>query len=155
VNRRWLIATIVFLTVPTIVVVRSTLIRAEPSHLPLVEEATVQQPSRDANRSAQPRARMSITEAVRLEQRRMLYETVDGLLQVGEFERARRLLDQDQENYQDGAKPWLDLAQGYRLLADCLEHPDTRFRGSAEAFLRTSEAPALSPKLRTACFEPR
>ena len=84
----------------------------------------------------------------------MLYETVDGLLQVGEFERARRLLDDDQEHYGAESKPWFDLAQGYRLLADCLEYSDTRFRGSAEGFLRTGDAPALHPKLRAACFEP-
>jgi hypothetical protein len=84
----------------------------------------------------------------------MLYETVDGLLQVGELERARRLLDDDRERYGDDSKAWFDLAQGYRLLADCLEHSDGRLRGTAEAFLRTNEAPALHPRLRLACFAP-
>ena len=85
----------------------------------------------------------------------MLYETVDGLLQVGEFERARRLLDDDQERYGGDSKTWFELAQGYRLLADCLEHSDARFRETAEAFLRTNEAQALHHRLRAACFEPR
>ena len=85
----------------------------------------------------------------------MLYETVDGLLQVGEFGRARRLLDDDQRRYGGGSKTWFELAQGYRLLADCLEHSDTHFRGTAEAFLRSNEAPALHHRLRAACFEPR
>lgn len=83
----------------------------------------------------------------------MLYETVDGLLQVGEFEQARRLLDDEQQRYGDDIKVWFDLTQGYRLLADCLEYPDARFRGTAEAFLLSNEAPALHPKLRTACLK--
>ncbi len=153
-NRHLLIAGIVLLgTVPCIAVVRSTLTRAAPTTL-LPLEATVLEPSPTESGGPVTAPAPVPTPETRLEQRRMLYETVDGLLQVGEFERARRVLDDDQEHRGAESKPWLDLAEGYRLLADCLEHSDGRFRGSAEAFLRTSEASALHAKLRAACFEP-
>ena len=154
-KRRLLIAGIVLLgTIPCVAVVRSTLTRAAPTTLAPLEATVV---GSLATESGGPvTAPPSVpTPETRLEQRRILYESVDGLLQVGEFERARRLLDDDQQRYGGDSKSWFELAQGYRLLADCLEHSDMRFRGTAEAFLRTHEAPALHHRLRAACFEPR
>jgi hypothetical protein len=96
--------------------------------------------------------RMTSPETERLEARRVLYESVDALLQVSEYERARQLLDEDQARYgRDLAAPWRDLEQGYRLMADCLEHPSARARSRTEAFLLASEANAISAKLRQAC----
>jgi hypothetical protein len=85
--------------------------------------------------------------------RRVLYETVDELLRVSDFARARQLLDEDQARYgDDPAPPWPDLAQGYRLIADCLERPsDPKPRVLAQAFVGVSEASALVPKIRAAC----
>jgi hypothetical protein len=91
-------------------------------------------------------------ETARLEERRVLYETVDALLQASEFARARKLLDDEQARAgTDVAPEWRELEQGYRLLADCLERPGTKPRARAEAFLLVSEAHAVSDKLRGAC----
>lgn len=91
-------------------------------------------------------------ETTRLEQRRVLYETVDSLLQASEFERARRLLDEEQERHGDEVAPeWRDLGQGYRLMADCLEKPNAKHRARGEAFLLVNEAQAITAKLRAAC----
>ena len=84
----------------------------------------------------------------------MLYETVDALIQAAEFERARRLLDEEQERHGDDvASEWHDLEQGYRLIADCLERPSPKLRARAESFLLVSEAAGLGPKLRAACVK--
>lgn len=91
-------------------------------------------------------------ETTRLEQRRVLYETVDALLQASEFERARRLLDEDQERHGDELAPeWRDLTQGYRLMADCMETPSAKHRARGEAFALVNEAASLNAKLRAAC----
>ncbi len=104
---------------------------------------------------AAPSALAPSPETQRLEERRVLYETVDALVQASDFERARRLLDQDQERYGDDSAPeWRDLEQGYRLMADCLEHPSAKHRARGEAFLLVSEARAISAKLRAACNKP-
>jgi hypothetical protein len=86
----------------------------------------------------------------RVEERRRLYEAVDALLQASEFERARQLLDEEQERADEvGAER--DLAQAYRLIADCLERPNPLHRARGQAFLLVSEATTLNPKLRAAC----
>lgn len=91
-------------------------------------------------------------ETERLEQRRILYETVDSLLQASEFERARKLLDEEQQRHGDDVAPeWRDLEQGYRVMADCLERPSPKHRARGEAFLLVNEATALNAKLRAAC----
>jgi hypothetical protein len=90
-------------------------------------------------------------EATRLEQRRRLYEAVDALLQASEFERARKLLDEDQERDTDELGPERDIAQAYRLIADCLERPNPLHRARGQAFLLVNEATALNAKLRAAC----
>jgi hypothetical protein len=75
------------------------------------------------------------------------------LLQTSNFERARKLLDEDQARYgEDLTPPWRDLEQSYRLIADCLERPhDAKPRTRARAFIQVSEAATLVPKLRAAC----
>ena len=91
-------------------------------------------------------------ETTRLEERRLLYETVDALVQASEFEKARKLLDEEQARTgEDAAPEWRDLEQGYRLMADCLERPTPKHRARGEAFLLVSEAHAISEKLRAAC----
>ena len=118
-----------------------------PAAPPLVFSAS----SASATGPAPPAVTLS-PETARLEQRRVLYETVDALLQASEFERARKLLDEEQQRHgDDAAQPWRDLEQGYRLIADCLEHPSSKHRARGEAFLLVNEAVALGPKLRAAC----
>jgi hypothetical protein len=91
-------------------------------------------------------------EAERLEARRQLYENVDALVQASEFEKARRLLDEDQARYGDDlAPPWHDLEQSYRLIADCLEHPSAKLRARARAFALVSEAVSVKPRILRAC----
>lgn len=94
-------------------------------------------------------------ETTRLAERRVLYETVDSLLQASEFERARRLLDEAEERHGDElASEWRDLAQGYRLIADCLEKPNAKHRSRGQAFLLVNEAQVINAKLRAACAAP-
>jgi len=91
-------------------------------------------------------------EVARLDARRQLYESVDALVQASEFEKARKLLDEDQERYGDDLAPeWRDLEQSYRLIADCLEHPTTKLRVRAEAFVLVSQAVSLRPRITAAC----
>jgi hypothetical protein len=103
--------------------------------------------------SAVERATPPSPELERLQARRMLYETVDALIEAAEFARARQLLDDDQARYGDDlAPPWRDLEQGYRLIADCLERPlDPKPRMRAGAFVQISEPSGLVPKIRVAC----
>lgn len=102
--------------------------------------------------SAAPVASAMSPEAERLEARRQLYETVDALVQASEFEKARRLLDEDQARYGDDlAPPWHDLEQSYRLIADCLEHPSAKLRTRARAFALVSEAVSVRPRILQAC----
>jgi hypothetical protein len=102
-------------------------------------------PSVDAPPSASP-------ETARLDARRQLYESVDALVQAAEFEKARKLLDEDQDRYGDDLAPqWRDLEQSYRLIADCLEHPTPKLRVRAEAFLLVTEAASLKPRISAAC----
>jgi hypothetical protein len=92
-------------------------------------------------------------ELERLQARRVLYETVDALIEAADFARARQLLDDDQARYGDDlAPPWRDLEQGYRLIADCLERPlDPKPRMRAGAFVQISEPSGLVPRIRVAC----
>lgn len=91
-------------------------------------------------------------EADRLEARRQLYESVDALVQASEFEKARKLLDEDQARYGDDlAPPWHDLEQSYRMIADCLERPTPQLRIRARAFAQVSEAASLKQRILKAC----
>lgn len=91
-------------------------------------------------------------EVARLDARRQLYESVDALVQASEFEKARRLLDEDQDRYGDDLAPeWRDLEQSYRLMADCLERPTPKLRVRAEAFVLVSQALSLKPRILAAC----
>ncbi len=95
-------------------------------------------------------------ETARLDARRQLYESVDALVQASEFEKARKLLDEDQDRYGDDLAPqWRDLEQSYRLIADCLEHPTQKLRVRAEAFLLVTEAASLKPRISAACSSKR
>lgn len=91
-------------------------------------------------------------EEVRLSARRELYESVDALVQAAEFEKARRLLDEDDARFGDDAVPeWRDLEQSYRLMADCLERPSAALRARAASFLLVSEAQGLKGRVQSAC----
>jgi len=87
-----------------------------------------------------------------LDARRQTYASVDSLIQASELEQARKLLDEDEQRYGDDLTPeWHDLAQSYRLLADCLEHPSPKLRVRAEAFVLVSQAVTLRPRILAAC----
>ena len=95
-------------------------------------------------------------EVARLDARRQLYESVDALVQASEFEKARKLLDEDQDQYGDDLAPeWRDLEQSYRLMADCLERPTPKLRVRAEAFVLVSQALSLKPRILAACSAKR
>lgn len=121
-----------------------------PSASPLLGSA--QSPMRSSSSPAE-RATPPSPELERLQARRVLYETVDALIEAADFARARQLLDDDQALYGDDlAAPWRDLEQGYRLIADCLERPlDPKPRMRARAFVQISEPSGLVPKIRVAC----
>jgi hypothetical protein len=94
----------------------------------------------------------SSPELARLASRRELYESVDALVQASEFEKARRLLDDDQARFGDDLAPqWRDLEQSYRIIADCLERPTSQLRSRAQAFAVVSEAQSLKPRILSAC----
>ena len=94
----------------------------------------------------------SSPETARLDARRQLYESVDALVQASEFEKARRLLDEDDQRYGDDLAPeWHDLEQSYRLIADCLEKPSPKLRVRAQSFTLVSQAVALKPRILAAC----
>jgi len=91
-------------------------------------------------------------ESARLEERRILYETVDSLLQAAEFSRARALLDQDADRYgADSASDWRDLELGYRAVADCLQHPSPKNRARGESLLLVTRGSSMTSKIREAC----
>ena len=99
-----------------------------------------------------PSASATSPEVARLDARRQLYESVDALVQASEFEKARKLLDEDQDRYGDDLAPeWRDLEQSYRLLADCLQHPTPKLRIRAQAFVLVSQALSLKPRILSAC----
>lgn len=95
-------------------------------------------------------------EVARLDARRQLYESVDALVQASEFEKARQLLDEDQDRYGDDLAPeWRDLEQSYRLIADCLEGPTAQLRVRAQAFVLVSQASSLRRRILAACAPSR
>jgi hypothetical protein len=105
-----------------------------------------------ASTAAAPLTTASSPEVARLDARRQLYESVDALVQASEFEKARRLLDEDQDRYGDDLAPeWRDLEQSYRLIADCLERPTPKLRVRAQAFVLVSQALSLKPRILAAC----
>ena len=102
--------------------------------------------------AAAPIAAATSPEVARLDARRQLYESVDALVQASEFEKARKLLDEDQDRYGDDLAPeWRDLEQSYRLIADCLERPTPNLRVRAQAFVLVSQALSLKPRILAAC----
>ena len=153
-NRSLLVTLVGLSAITALVALYSGFTAASPvetadSPSPLASSAVALAPSSEAT----PSATRSSPEVDRLQARRVLYETVDALLQASDFSRARQLLDDDQARYGDDlAPPWRDLEQGYRLIADCLERPrDPKPRISAQAFVQISESSGLIPKIRAAC----
>lgn len=127
------------------------IVKPTPTSAALVEPAAA-----GVNAAAVSAARAapapSSPETERLDARRQLYESVDALVQASEFEKARRLLDEDDQRYGDDLAPeWHDLEQSYRLIADCLEKPSPKLRMRAQAFALVSQAFALKPRLLSAC----
>jgi hypothetical protein len=109
-------------------------------------------PSAASSLATAPIVAATSPEVARLDARRQLYESVDALVQASEFEKARQLLDEDQDRYGDDLAPeWRDLEQSYRLIADCLEHPTPKQRVRAEAFVLVSQALSLKPRILAAC----
>jgi hypothetical protein len=128
---------------------------AAPSSEVARPSATPSAPITEAASDVQVALSARSPEAERLDARRQLYESVDALVQASEFEKARRLLDEDQQRYGDDlAPPWHDLEQSYRLIADCLEHPSAKLRVRARAFAQVSEAVSLRRRILQACSAP-
>jgi hypothetical protein len=151
---RWFIATALALSgVALMGALYSKLTVAAPAARPSFTKPHVVLASSSAAVVATPTpAPSGNPESERLEARRVLYETVDAFVQAGEFEKARRLLDDDQARHGDDLAPeWRDLEQSYRLIADCLERPNPRQRARAQAFAQVSQAVALKSRLLTAC----
>jgi hypothetical protein len=156
VNRNFLVSTLALGAVALLGALYSKLTEAAPADPvpsaapspPLVVAPALPAPAKSADPAPDP-------ETERLEARRQLYESVDALVQASEFEKARKLLDEDQDRYGDDLAPqWRDLEQSYRLIADCLEHPTPKLRLRAEAFMRVSEALSLKPRITAACSKP-
>jgi hypothetical protein len=132
--------------------VYSNLTVAAPGPEPAPEAAVMAVPAKLPVPASSATAAATSPEVARLDARRQLYESVDALVQASEFEKARKLLDEDQDRYGDDLAPeWRDLEQSYRLMADCLEHPTAKQRVRAEAFVLVSQALSLKPRILAAC----
>ena len=124
----------------------------DPAPPAAAEAAPAQAPSAVSSAASTAAAAATSPEVARLEARRQLYESVDALVQASEFEKARKLLDEDQDRYGDDLAPeWRDLEQSYRLIADCLEHPTPKLSVRAQAFVLVSQALSLKPRILAAC----
>jgi hypothetical protein len=133
-------------------VVYGRLTEAAPTPVPSVHVPATSLAPAPPEAAAVTQAVSASPEIARLDARRQLYESVDALVQASEFERARKLLDEDQERYGDDLAPeWRDLEQSYRLIADCLERPTPRLRVRAESFVLVSQALSLRPRILAAC----
>jgi len=155
VNRNFLVTTAALGAVALLGALYSKLTEAAPAS-PVPAAVAAHAPEAIASAVASAPAKLADAdpspETERLNARRQLYESVDALLQASEFEKARRLLDEDQDRYGDDLEPqWRDLEQSYRLIADCLEHPTPKLRLRAQAFLSVSEALSLKPRIAAAC----
>jgi hypothetical protein len=157
VNRSLLVACLALGALAVLGVVYGRLTEAAPVSVPVVPAArlTTTRPRPAVSRldGATPASLVSASpELLRLEARRQLYESVDALVQASEFEKARKLLDEDQERYGDDLAPeWRDLEQSYRLIADCLEHPTPKLSVRAASFVLVSQASSLKPRILAAC----
>ncbi len=156
-NRNFLVSAVALSAVASLGAVYSKLTEAAPAAA-ATSSAAVALPVVAAPASAVVTAPAPIDaaaaspETARLDARRQLYESVDALVQASEFEKVRKLLDEDQDRYGDDLAPqWRDLEQSYRLIADCLEHPTPKLRLRAEAFLLVTEAASLKPRIQAAC----
>jgi hypothetical protein len=155
VNRSLFVAALALGAVAVLGAVYGRLTAAAPTSAPLASDVPARRlPAAPSTFERQtPTSLVSASpELLRLEARRQLYESVDALVQASEFDKARKLLDEDQERYGDDLAPeWRDLEQSYRLIADCLERPTPKLRVRAEAFVLVSQASALKPRIVAAC----
>jgi hypothetical protein len=155
VNRNFLLPAVVLVALATLGALYSKLTAAEPEPTPAATVPVPRPPSSHASEAlagAAPTMAATSPEVARLDARRQLYESVDALVQASEFEKARQLLDEDQDRYGDDLAPeWRDLEQSYRLIADCLERPTPRLRMRAQAFVLVSQALSLKPRILAAC----
>ena len=151
-NRNFLLPAVVLGALVTLGALYSKLTAATPAPT-AAPTASVQRPQRLRPVATTPPINAATNpEVARLDARRQLYESVDALVQASEFEKARKLLDEDQERYGDDLAPeWRDLEQSYRLMADCLEHPTPKLRVRAQAFALVSQASSLKPRILAAC----
>ena len=157
-NRNFLVSVIALGALATLGALYSKLTVAAPGPEPaaiaaaMPVRAPLPLPASRAATTAAPIVAATSPEVARLDARRQLYESVDALVQASEFEKARKLLDEDQDRYGDDLAPeWRDLEQSYRLMADCLEHPTAKQRVRAEAFVLVSQALSLKPRILAAC----
>jgi hypothetical protein len=153
VNRLLLLLAVALGALAVLGALHSTLTVAAPGAPAAAAMVSVSRPLRlPASPPAAPIAAATSPEVARLDARRQLYESVDALVQASEFEKARKLLDEDQDRYGDDLAPeWRDLEQSYRLMADCLEHPTPKLRVRAQAFVLVSQALSLKPRILAAC----
>jgi hypothetical protein len=152
VNRNYLLPAVALGALATLGALFSKLTAATPAPA-AAATVSVQRPQRlPGPATAPPINAATSPEVARLDARRQLYESVDALVQASEFEKARKLLDEDQDRYGDDLAPeWRDLEQSYRLIADCLEHPTPKLRVRAQAFVLVSQASSLKPRILAAC----
>lgn len=153
-NRTLLVACLGLGVVASLGVVYGRLTEAAPAPTPATDAhaPVVSSPPAPLEVAAMTQVVSASPEVARLDARRQLYESVDALVQASEFEKARKLLDEDEERYGDDLAPeWRDLEQSYRLIADCLEHPTPQLLVRAESFVLVSQAVSLRPRIMAAC----
>ncbi len=126
--------------------------QAAPADAPSRETSAKVRPVAPPSTPASAAPSIASADEQRLNARRQLYETVDALVQASEFEKARQMLDEDQQRYGDDLAPeWREIEQSYRLIADCLERPSPKLRARALAFAQVSRAESYKSRIRAAC----
>lgn len=90
-------------------------------------------------------------EHLRIYRENNLLGALNGAMDEKDARGMRRLLAEYREEYPGDAH---QLAQGYEVIADCLEHPGDASTAAARRYYDTETASTLRRYVRRHCFEP-
>jgi hypothetical protein len=89
-----------------------------------------------------------------LDRQRGLFISIEGALAAGDVARARKLLREHRAAFDD-AGAWLDVREGYEVIADCQEHPGPDASERGARFVAERAGSTLRRRVRKACLGPR
>jgi hypothetical protein len=93
-------------------------------------------------------------ERLRIDEQQRLFDRVEAAVDARDFPRARALLDEHPTRFPD-PEGWPDLRDGWRTIADCLEHPGPAARARGQRYVDEERASPLRRRVRRACLEGR